>query len=780
MAKKIKLTNGDDTFNGKGKDEIINAKAGDDNVSGGGGNDKINGGEGNDVLKGGAGDDTLNGGTENDILLGGSGDDTLNGGSGTNDVDGGDGDDTVVLDGNYADAKITRDGDGYQIVTALGTTTVKNVELFKFADGTKSEDDLIVEGKTFALTTTLDNVVGTTQDDLIAGSYDGTAASTFTSGDVIDGGLGADTLRVAITSAAAAVIPSMKGVEKIEVTDTAGGTINLVNTTGVTSFVAQGSTDETTFDQQNAIAALTIQNGSDFAGVTIKYTAAAVAGTTDVQAVALNNNGSTTDIQGDINVAGVETIAFTNTGANFFDTLETTSTTAITSEGAGSLYFDDAFATTVKTFDASKATGDQTVGFDGNDVTATGGTGNDYFNFNASLTSKDVIDGGTGVNTLALESGDYSAASSEVLKGINASKNIQTLDFYGATGLTINHATLTAAAVNRIQIDTTADDTISGALSAVTYAFGTDNTDDATFTMKGGDLALNLELSGDAESSVGGFDDASIDDLDTGTALTVNLVSKGLSTTAGDINFIDEITTATNTQFNISGDANTSIYWFNSAAVLVDASKLTGNLTVEFLSVFNDSFKGGAGKNYVSGYDGIDTIDLSASSAKVDTVDLSSLTLDNTADYDHRDVISGFKAGSGGDLLQLWAAESSGSGTAGNPVGYQEQGALVGTVNLLGDTDVLEFAFNVAGTGLGDGTAASLNGTNLIAGVGTINAFAGGDEAWIVAYQGGNAYLYHFVEGDAAVGVEFDEISLIATLNGVAVGGVDASNFILN
>ena len=70
-------------------------------------------------------------------------------------------------------------------------TTVKNVELFQFADGTKSADDLIVSGKTFTLTTALDNVAGTASDDLIAGNVSA-LGSTFQTGDIITGNDGKD------------------------------------------------------------------------------------------------------------------------------------------------------------------------------------------------------------------------------------------------------------------------------------------------------------------------------------------------------------------------------------------------------------------------------------------------------------------------------------------------------------------------------------------------------------------------------------------------------------
>jgi hypothetical protein len=152
--KKIELNDKDNDFTGGSKAEKIFGNGGDDSISGGGGNDKVNGGEGNDTLKGGKGDDKLIGGAGDDIMFGGEGDDTINATSGNDDVDGNEGVDTVVLSGKFEDATIVQTGDhAYTITTATGTTTVRNVELFKFKEsGTVSEEDLVDPTGKFTLT----------------------------------------------------------------------------------------------------------------------------------------------------------------------------------------------------------------------------------------------------------------------------------------------------------------------------------------------------------------------------------------------------------------------------------------------------------------------------------------------------------------------------------------------------------------------------------------------------------------------------------------------------
>ena len=85
----------DNTFDGRGGDDLINAGKGYDTLSGGEGNDSLAGGLDDDLLTGGTGNDLLFGGSEHDTLQGGTGEDILEGGSG-DDWLGGDADNDVL------------------------------------------------------------------------------------------------------------------------------------------------------------------------------------------------------------------------------------------------------------------------------------------------------------------------------------------------------------------------------------------------------------------------------------------------------------------------------------------------------------------------------------------------------------------------------------------------------------------------------------------------------------------------------------------------------------
>ena len=157
---------------------------GNDTIIGNSANNSLNGGNGNDLLIGGAGDDTyiidsisdtvkenFNEGTDlilssvsytlpsntEKISLTGSLDinatgndlsNTLKGNSGTNEIDGKLGTDIVIFDGLFNDYSLSLNNDNLVIKdnrssSPNGTTTLKNVEIAKFSDLTKTINELL-------------------------------------------------------------------------------------------------------------------------------------------------------------------------------------------------------------------------------------------------------------------------------------------------------------------------------------------------------------------------------------------------------------------------------------------------------------------------------------------------------------------------------------------------------------------------------------------------------------------------------------------------------------
>jgi len=431
MAKKtIKLTNGDDNESYGSGAQTVKGKDGNDSISGGAGNDTLYGGAGNDTLKGGADDDTLKGGSGNDILRGGSGDDTLNGGSGDNNVDGGSGDDTVVLAGNVADATITKDPDGrYVITTASGTTTISNVELFHFADGTLDQaaiDDIIDggAGETKDLTVGIDTITGTTGNDTYNAAavnpVSGLPATTLNAFDTVDGGEGTDTLNVFVSATGPNNTIQQGTIKNIE-------TINLY-ADGATTF-GTGAT----FDASKFVGATTInQIGGTAASAVTNLGATQTAGFKDQTAAFLMNVTAATGVasasvslsnvlEGSaLVVAGdaVNTLSIAGAVIDGPDALTTVTplTTIVTigkdqqtftlnSESSVFLAINDGGSTKkVTTVDASGSTGALTFTGDAEVATITGGSGDDTLT-TMTATSASIaasLVGGDGKDTLTV------------------------------------------------------------------------------------------------------------------------------------------------------------------------------------------------------------------------------------------------------------------------------------------------------------------------------------------------------------------------------------------
>lgn len=125
------------------------------------------------------------------------------------------------------------------------------------------------------LTKGLDNVPGTSGNDTIIGSIDDNNAelNTMSTLDVVNGGAGVDTLKVAFnaTKAAAIALPNLSNVEIIEVQATQNFTLNTSTTAGVTDLnvtKATGTAGLTASDAQNISVAggagtITIDGGKN-------------------------------------------------------------------------------------------------------------------------------------------------------------------------------------------------------------------------------------------------------------------------------------------------------------------------------------------------------------------------------------------------------------------------------------------------------------------------------------------------------------------------------------
>jgi len=166
----ISLLAGTASSTGSGNDTLANieniiAGSGNDNITGDANDNALDGGAGDDTVIGGAGDDKLNGGTGDDDIEGGVGNDILDGGADNDDLDGGAGDDTASYANDITDLTISLLA-GAASSVGSGNDTLSNIE----------------------------NVVGGSGNDTIAGDNNDNVLSGGAGNDILDGGAGNDTL----------------------------------------------------------------------------------------------------------------------------------------------------------------------------------------------------------------------------------------------------------------------------------------------------------------------------------------------------------------------------------------------------------------------------------------------------------------------------------------------------------------------------------------------------------------------------------------------------------
>jgi Ca2+-binding RTX toxin-like protein len=228
------LTGGDgnDTLSGAGGDDTLNGGAGDDTINGGAdkdpgdggdGKDTVNGDAGDDTLAGGVGDDKVEGGADNDGLTGGDGDDaalytsagaavtvdltnasaqdTLGAGTDTlagfEDLTGSAHNDTLVgddnvntLDGGAGDDTLSG-GEGKDAL--IGGAGAEDTVTYATAAAGVTVNLLTDAAATTDTVTTVENVTGSAQQDVITGNNGANDLLGGDGDDTITGGLGNDT-----------------------------------------------------------------------------------------------------------------------------------------------------------------------------------------------------------------------------------------------------------------------------------------------------------------------------------------------------------------------------------------------------------------------------------------------------------------------------------------------------------------------------------------------------------------------------------------------------------
>jgi len=349
------------------------------------------------------------------------------------------------------------------ITSDAATLTAANAA----ADATAAVET-VVAGETVVLTTGVDNVVGGGNGDLVIGVVDETTITnnTFGIADIINGGVGSDTLQIAVANISAnrTYIPALiTNTENIRIvnTDTAQTvTMDLTGVAGLESVESSSATTGVDFDNLSSTSTI-LKATANNAAVDFAFKAAATLG--ESTAIDLRLTSNATDVTVNATGAGIESATITATGINSGGSYvgAAASLTDLTVKGAGSLVIASADMTAVTTLDASENSGGVTynatasnaalTGGSGNDTLTdgagndtimggagndalTGGTGNDHIDGGAgddtitlsNVTENDTVTGGDGIDILALADGTTYSATESAGSGISGFEVIAT------------------------------------------------------------------------------------------------------------------------------------------------------------------------------------------------------------------------------------------------------------------------------------------------------------------------------------------------------------------
>jgi Ca2+-binding RTX toxin-like protein len=686
-------------------------------------------------------------------LTGSSQADTLGGDASTNVIKGGDGNDSLI-----ASVGVTGDTlDGGSGSTSIDTadysvfSTAVNVSLVSGTAVSGSQTDTLIS---------IENVIGGTGNDSIAGdtnvnSLTGGAGndtlfgSVGGTGDTLDGGAGATSIDTADYSSLSATQSITVSLPNTNTTGNGGFTVSVAGGTGVQT------------DTLLSIENITGGAGNDIIGG-------------DASAnVIQGGDGNDTLKFSKGNITGATAIGDTLNGGSGIDTADYTGALGINvtlSGGAGQV--EVFVGGSVKQYDqligieniigsnsqnnitgdtaANKITGggsaDTLAGGDGND-TLDGGAGNDSLqggNNDDSLTGglgKDSLFGGEGNDILIGEAG------SDSLVGGNG---IDTADYSSSSAVTVN-------LTNTVLVGSPpADDGIGDVIDAdVEIIIGSNYADTFTGrsteeTIQGGNGNDTIIGSDGADSIDGGAGTDVVDYSLSSTAVTIDLTTAGTAQTggyaAGDIlTLIEKIIGTTGTDKMTAG---------NTIAMTFDGK--AGNDTLIGGSL-GDSLIGGDGNDSLTGNDGNDTLiggDGNDSLTGNDGND--TLEAGTGSDY--------LNAGAGDDILDFRTGNSAetlvgdtGLGGAGNDIFKVNQSLLSNTSNLDGgaDTDTLQFYATTTGAvnlssivGITnieklDFSQDSFNTNSLVLSAASINSLvgAGGSTLYIHLDSGANISL---------------------------------------
>ena len=568
-----------------------------------------------------------------------------------------------------------------------GDNEVTSTDIADFAVPESEQIDGGNTGETFTLTTAADTLTGTAKDDaFVAGEVN--QAKTLTAGDSLDGGDGTDTLTVSSSLGDASYAGfTAKNIEVLEATsDGNSQTFDLSGTTDLTTLRSINSSADVTFNHVATLAnveatKLTEDANAAKPNITVQYENAAVSGSEDAVSFTLNSSnvgvvklGSVSDANG-----GIESLALTaNGGDSTVDQIDSDITT-LTFTGDKNVTITNTLSNTVKTVDASAAKGGLSAAVGVNDVTFTGGDGDDTADFSAGWDSKDSFDGGNGNDTLGLT---FDVARAVTTSNNGKVTNVEYLKITDEAATTASIDMDNFSGFNKVIFSDGISAGVTATVANAVTGFVVDA--DVNGPVANGSLVVDLKTDGSSDELTVNLTDvvdgSSIALINVEDAETATLTAKKSGKT-GDVT-VTSLKIDDATKLNISGDAAVNATGATAETPLLtelNAAEATGNLT---LAGFNTSASGatitlgsGSDRFTVGTSNGADTFTLGDGS---DTVVYTSAAQSSTKMDTIKDFVSGTDKI---DLTGLvYNGNEVGSGTfVGNKASFgQAQGALKG------------------------------------------------------------------------------------------------------
>lgn len=380
-----------------------------------------------------------------------------------------------------------------------------------------------VPGETFNLTTAVEKITGTANDDVINGVASGVNAQrTLNPEDSIDGAAGYDTLNVDMQgNFSGFTTGSLKHVEKVVLTntDSVAHTFSAKNVEGVETYSLNAKGAAVNLSDLNAAGVAVNIHGLQSGATSIGFTADAVKGEADALTLGLYGvgaaaQGSTAAKYVNVNAAGIENLAVKAVDDNYVNLSQVAAAKSVTVSGTGNLNVEKV-AGSVTSLDASAMTGNLTADLSAATLdTLKGGSGDDTLTV-AALKPGAVLDGGAGNDTLILKGAN--GALQPTMSGFeNITVDGGTLTLSGKnvtdlTALTVkNGASVTLADMGASDFSATASGATAGNVTladAVAFTYNTQAADAAKQTKDAVSTAVTAAKATSATVNVGAYTD---------------------------------------------------------------------------------------------------------------------------------------------------------------------------------------------------------------------------------------------------------------------------------